>query len=227
MEALDSAIDYLAQAVRLYEAVDDRWGLAWSMANLGSVTSQNGNHSLGLEWYLRALDILADLGDRWAIVHVLKGVALLSLRAGRTRYAVQLLGAAAVIRDADGIGVFVSEEARDQELIDQARRKLGEKAFNDAWATGLTMSLDGAVAAVLAAAGPDALPSSVPHTDDLTTREREILRLLAEGRTDREIAESLAISHRTVNGHVAHLLAKLGADTRTAAATIALRKGLV
>lgn len=227
MGARDQAIDYFTKAILLYEDVGDQWGHAWSMANLGSVISQNGNHSIALEWYLRALDILAALGDRWAIVHVLKGVAILNLRAGRTQYALQILGAASVIRDADGIGVFVSEEARDQALIDQARRDLGEKAFADAWTKGSTMSLDGAVEAVLTAAAPDTRPLSEPHDDDLTTRERMILRLLTEGHTDREIANSLTISHRTVNGHVAHLLAKLGAETRTAAATIAIRKGLI
>jgi DNA-binding CsgD family transcriptional regulator len=54
-----------------------------------------------------------------------------------------------------------------------------------------------------------------------------VLRLLMEGRTDREIADALSISHRTVNGHVAHVLAKLGAETRTAAAAIAIRNGIV
>jgi DNA-binding NarL/FixJ family response regulator len=61
----------------------------------------------------------------------------------------------------------------------------------------------------------------------LTPREVEVLRLLVAGRTDREIAEELFISRRTAQGHVANIFAKLGVNSRTAAATAALRAGLV
>jgi DNA-binding NarL/FixJ family response regulator len=61
----------------------------------------------------------------------------------------------------------------------------------------------------------------------LTPRERDVLRLLAGGMTDREIAETLFISPRTVGGHVSNLLAKLGVDSRTAAAAWAVRNGVV
>ena len=61
----------------------------------------------------------------------------------------------------------------------------------------------------------------------LTSREVEVLRLLVEGRPDREIGEALSISHRTVERHVAGILAKLGAENRTAATNVAIRLGLV
>jgi DNA-binding NarL/FixJ family response regulator len=54
-----------------------------------------------------------------------------------------------------------------------------------------------------------------------------VLRLLAEGLSDREIADTLSISPRTVGGHVTHLLDKLGVDSRTAAVAVALRRQLV
>jgi DNA-binding NarL/FixJ family response regulator len=60
----------------------------------------------------------------------------------------------------------------------------------------------------------------------LSPRETEVLRLLAGGRSNRAIAESLSISERTVENHVFHILAKLGVDSRTAAATWAVRQGL-
>jgi DNA-binding CsgD family transcriptional regulator len=61
----------------------------------------------------------------------------------------------------------------------------------------------------------------------LSPREREVLDILAEGRTDRDIAARLFISERTVHVHVRRILAKLGVSSRTEAAGVAIRQGLV
>lgn len=61
----------------------------------------------------------------------------------------------------------------------------------------------------------------------LTAREQEVLRLLSEGCSDREIAQALSVSPRTASTHVTNILNKLGVNTRTAAAALAIRQGLV
>ena len=63
--------------------------------------------------------------------------------------------------------------------------------------------------------------------DLLTTREREILQLLADGMSNADVAGKLFISQETVKSHVRHILAKLEADTRTHAVAIALRDAII
>jgi DNA-binding NarL/FixJ family response regulator len=64
-------------------------------------------------------------------------------------------------------------------------------------------------------------------TSGLSPREREILGLLAEGRTQRQIATDLVISSKTVGTHIQHILSKLGVNTRAQAVALAFRRGLV
>jgi DNA-binding NarL/FixJ family response regulator len=61
----------------------------------------------------------------------------------------------------------------------------------------------------------------------LTAREKEVLILVAEGRSNNDIADHLVISERTARTHVSHLLAKMGLSSRTQAALLAVKEGLV
>jgi DNA-binding NarL/FixJ family response regulator len=69
--------------------------------------------------------------------------------------------------------------------------------------------------------------SVTPETDQLTPREREILRLLAEGLPNREIASLLGLSDHTVKFHLRAVFTKLGAHSRTEAVSVAVRRGLL
>jgi two-component system, NarL family, response regulator LiaR len=69
-------------------------------------------------------------------------------------------------------------------------------------------------------------PRKADAAAQLTEREREVLSLLAEGRSNKEIARSLVVSERTVKGHVSNILGKLGLQDRTQAALYAVRHGL-
>ncbi|MBL8131554.1 MAG: response regulator transcription factor, partial [Anaerolineae bacterium] len=66
-----------------------------------------------------------------------------------------------------------------------------------------------------------------PQRDPLSPRERDVLRLMARGLQNKEIAQELVITERTVKFHVSAILAKLNAGNRTEAVTIALQEGLL
>lgn len=75
--------------------------------------------------------------------------------------------------------------------------------------------------------GSDGLTSADPGIAELTQREREVLHLLAEGRSNHELAEELTLSVATVKNHVSRILAKLGVADRAKATALAHRSGLV
>ncbi len=105
-------------------------------------------------------------------------------------------------------------------------RELNERALEAAREMGMVRLERLATALANEIDAPStASPDGVPY--DLTPRELEVLAILVRGGTDREIADELSISHRTVQVHVSNILGKLEAGSRTAAAALAIREGLV
>lgn len=96
------------------------------------------------------------------------------------------------------------------------------RAAIHAAAAGLTVLRPGDLETVLTPAAPD---GSADHT--LSPRELEILRMLAEGLANKAIAWKLGISEHTVKFHVASILHRLSAASRTEAVTIGIRRGLI
>ena len=170
-------------------------------------------------------------GDENYVCTVLDGLARLAIADSRPEQAARILGVAAAQREVVNAPVVPSAQAAYASTITAATMVLGDAAFAAAWAAGRALSLERAVAEALA---PPGSPTPADHSDppgtaqsDLTIREREVLRFLVEGHSDREIAELLSISSRTVSHHVAAILGRLGLESRTAAATFAVRHGLV
>jgi NarL family two-component system response regulator LiaR len=94
-------------------------------------------------------------------------------------------------------------------------------AIRSAYARRMTLSSEAAEVLVQAAT------QTIPASDDLTEREREVLALMVEGLNNSEIAERLVVSQSTVKFHIANIFAKLGVDNRVGAVTMALQRRLV
>jgi serine/threonine-protein kinase PknK len=109
--------------------------------------------------------------------------------------------------------------ARD---LDAAQKRLGAAA----WAEGLALSSEEAIALALADHDPPADAAREAGSDRLSPREREVSRLIAQGLTNRQIARALAITEKTVGSHVDHIMTKLDLRSRTRIAVWATQHGL-
>jgi DNA-binding NarL/FixJ family response regulator len=108
----------------------------------------------------------------------------------------------------------------------EARRLFGE-ASSRFEATGARLFFGRVEARMAALGGTVVQPAQPVYPDGLSGREVEVLRLIAAGRSNPQIAEELVISLNTVQRHVSNILAKTGAANRTEAAVYARDKGLV
>ena len=117
-----------------------------------------------------------------------------------------------------GLKLFAAAHERCEA---QLRHAVGDDAYAAAVRRGTDLSLDQAVAYALGEqpATPDPAPSLTRAPGVLTRRERQVAELIAEGLSTKKIATRLVISPRTAEGHVEHILTKLGFISRTQIAT--------
>ena len=130
-----------------------------------------------------------------------------------------------------GHGLTLPESGAYERAQTVAKRTLGAD-FDRFWTAGAAMPVNQAIADArelldrLRTRDGSNAPSPANAFAGLTAREQEVLRLLAQGQSDREIAESLFIGARTVETHVSNLLGKLGVRNRAEAAALAARAQL-
>ena len=233
---LPQAAAHCAQALRLHREIGYDLGVVHDSVDLGLVARDGANWSEAAERFREGLRLATPSGERRYIVVALEGIATVLAATDRVDAAARLFGAAERLRETTGVTQeFPADRAANERARTAVRATLGESAFAAARAAGRALSPEQAVAEALA--GPPPLEASAgsagraSQTNDappaaLSPRELDVVRLLAAGQTDREIGAALFISTRTVEGHVARILEKLGVRTRTAAAAAAIAAGL-
>ncbi|TDD02864.1 LuxR family transcriptional regulator [Nonomuraea deserti] len=182
-----------------------------------------GETAAALELFRTSIRIGRAIGYRYGAAWAIECLAWATAAQGRDDRAARLLGAAASIREILGLSLPGFQPYADAHHDCEAalRARLGGEAFEAAVEQGAGLDFDEAVAyAVEDARDPDkadtgAAPRRRAETTVLTPRELEVAGLIAQGVRNKEIAARLVISTRTAEGHVEHILTKLGLTSRT------------
>ncbi|MBA3274354.1 MAG: response regulator transcription factor [Chloroflexia bacterium] len=183
------------------------------------------------------------MGSRRLLADVVDALAAAAAQDRRYAAAARLIGSTSTMREDNQIGITHRSRLEINDLLTELHRELGEEGFHSAFEAGKRQTLETAVDEAILLAGviseaealrldqdeADTVDAGAAAAEELglTPREREVLTLLAQGLSDKEIADALYISPRTAMTHVGNILAKLGVNKRTLAASVAVRKGLV
>lgn len=232
---------YLEESLLGHSLLGDQRTTSRVRYGLGDAVAGAGDYAAAHVHYQQCLTLGQALGDRYFMIWCLEGVARVATAYGQPLRAVQLLAAGAALRDTLGISQPPFRRATYSHLLATLRTQLAETAFATAWAAGEVMGIDQAVQYALAQPAPvvaSAIPPQVPAPlspasrngakalDRLTSRELEVLRLIATGITDAQVAATLILSPRTVNAHLRSIYSKLGITSRSAATRYAIDQGL-
>jgi non-specific serine/threonine protein kinase len=185
--------------------------------NLGWAALMRGDYERAMEMFKESLVLCLKLGDKLVAVESLEGLAC-TARAEDER-AARLFGAARGLREALGYAQEPRARALREPHLAAARSRMNEVVWEATSAEGQSMGLEEAVAYALSDVEPTTLTRQAPdqpvaHPPSLTHREREVALLVAQGLTNRHIAEELTLSEHTVENHVAHILKKLDLHSR-------------
>jgi predicted ATPase/DNA-binding CsgD family transcriptional regulator len=215
--------------------------LAIVLNEIGRLACLEGNVVEAGERFGESLRICWSSFNLWSLPKSLEGLGCVAVLAAQPEQACRLLAAAAALRERTGAPVMVADRGYYEQIVQRTREQLAPAAFAAAWDEGRASPLEDVVAEALSLADETASLTEADesvsareggrnHADRedsaLTLREREVLRLIAAGLSNADVAQALFISPRTVSTHAAHILNKLGLATRTELIAFAHRQGL-
>jgi predicted ATPase/DNA-binding CsgD family transcriptional regulator len=216
---------------------------------LGQIAIAEGEYRAAREHLIHALGLLENTDDPVATALIVETVGRLASHLGHADTALRLAAAAEAARDVGDVAISrsigyshfpLSRALHDRWLI-PFKKSVDAEDASRWWAEGYALSLGEAVALaksmpLTAVSSPE--PSTVrgvsgavtprqPDMAGLTAREAEVLRLVAKGQSNKEIAAELVLSVRTVERHITNLYGKIAARGKADATAYAILHGLV
>ncbi len=227
-----SAVTQCAHAVgdlaRARELADEAvatlagWHKMWALTIRSQIAVDCGDHEQARRDAHQALSIAVGNQSRLGVPAVLEVLGRLAVVGGDHAEAARLFGAAAAIRDRTGEFRSPVYQSGYAASLQTCRNELADSDFETFWTDGAALSTDEAISYALRGRGERKRPAT--GWASLTPTERDVARLVSEGLANKDIAERLFISPRTVQAHLTHMYAKLGFTSRVQLAQEAVRQ---
>ncbi|MDQ6693080.1 MAG: LuxR C-terminal-related transcriptional regulator [Chloroflexota bacterium] len=219
--------------------------LASCLQSTGSISLSRGDYETTARQYAESLQLVGRLGSTISNAGSLAAVAIFASTSGHGEEASKLFAASHAMYKSLNATPQMQNRLGFEQHLEATKSQLGDRAWSAAWLEGGEMTAEQAIeyaistAQSLARAGgssprsepgdaettAEQLPTATP--DGLTAREVEVLRLIATGRSVRDVAEQLSLSAWTVQAHIRGIYGKLGIATRSAATLYAVSHKLV
>jgi predicted ATPase/DNA-binding CsgD family transcriptional regulator len=221
------------ECLAVFRQVGDKRQVALALYAMALATHGQGDNKGARDMLAQALPVLCETQDKYHVACCLQALGGIACAEEEYERAASVFAAAEALSQTIGVRMLIQPPDLERQLA-TTRARLDEATFTKAWAAGRALTLEHAIAYALE---PTALREQAAHPQTprqtakqefggLTAREREVAARIAQGESNREIAEELIISERTVESHVANILSKLGFTARTQIAAWAVEKGL-
>jgi non-specific serine/threonine protein kinase len=210
----DSALPYLAESLAARKELGDALGTAYSQLGVGYCEVRRGHPKAACEAFQSALTGCEEAGDGRGVSMIFDFVVGLLVQVRKPATALRLAGSAAELRRTLGIGQMPWFAPVIDAWLKEARAELSGDEVERESMLGKALSREAAMQLAIEQLRAISAATLQPQAQALTARERQVAAMVAEGLTNREIAEQLSISERTVDSHVQHSINKLGLRSR-------------
>lgn len=211
------------RALTLLREVGDAKATSFTLYTLAVAAQAQGDHERARPLLEEALKLSDEVKDDTNVAHCLEGLASIAASEEQVALAARLWGAAEALLEKIEPSVYpYTPDHHLYECQRAASDRLGRQAFEKSWQEGRTMTTARAMEHALHRPQDPTGPIA-----GLTGREVEVLRLVADGLTDAQVAKRLHLSPRTVGNHLRSIYHKLGVPTRTAAVRQAIEQGML
>jgi len=225
----ERASKLLEESLGLHRQTGDKWDIATLLGSLGWLALRQGNLANTKNLLDKSLKIRREIDDRGGIAWCLEKLGKTAFLEKQPKKAAIIFGAASALRTTTESVIDPADQPEYKRIISGLQSALGLDTFNSAWTRGESTPLEDMIQYALSE--PEKEPeeeqnSTKDRFGGLSNRERETAALIAQGKSNREIAEFMTVRKKTVETYVTRILNKLGFKSRVEVATWAIETGL-
>lgn len=215
-----SAREFAEETIAWFQQAGYQRGVARTFLDLTDIALHEGEYVKATDLLTRSLSYLVQIRDKWSVASVLERLATIASKLGNFKRAAQLFGAAESFREMLGMPLQGYEDDVYKKDVATVRENLSEATLTEYWVRGREMTLEQVVKfASYEPDSPSPAQAEKERVGGLTRREREAAVLIAQAKSNSEIAEAMTVTVKTVEAYVTRILRKLGFDSRVQIAT--------